>query len=620
MADRLASVLQGQETPLDRMVHGTNDLMCPYRPLNKESLEIRLLTIYPATNSSELPVQCSLSHANLGKAPKPKYETISYTWGRSQERKTIVVDDLSLEVPVSAERAIRRMRHPDQSRVVWIDAICINQDDINEKNRQVEIMAEIYSNTSQGLIWLGEVDDSTGKALQSINAAYAEACAETNDFRDLFANILGTDHFREPLGFAPDFAALTRLFGRPWFGRRWVIQEALLAPSSRCIIGDFEMSWGNILRGTVYIACKSQSPSHPTSFSQAAHRVLEMWGLAEEKQAGRSISLNNIMSSSRGSQVQDERDVVYALLGLWLKLQEQTKPHHLLAPDYSKSPDGVVCDATRYIAAVDSNLFHLHHLHHRHKPDAMEKMLPSWAALWHRAPDSTCDSFHFLRHFSADGPDSRRHFRPPSEVSSRILSVRGSMVEAVRAVTDVINSNDTPSDVLARLGQFEMAWSSFTQQASALKSLRRLGEVLTAGGDHLRDPATEDFSVQGYTEWLKYLRCENSWPPDWRTVDEGEAAMQRKAAEYDRAFWYACRNRVLFTTASGRLGVGPQTLKEDDFVAVLYGCDYPATLRRCPNSHLHELIGIAYVEGIMFGEAVEEAGARGIEDVTFHLR
>ena len=89
-------------------------------------------------------------------------------------------------------------------------------------------------------------------------------------------------------------------------------------------------------------------------------------------------------------------------------------------------------------------------------------------------------------------------------------------------------------------------------------------------------------------------------------------------AEYNQAFWSACRNRVLFVTESGRLGVGPQTLKGDDLVVILYGCDLPAILRRCPNSDLHEFIGVAYVEGIMFGEAVEDPEAK--EDVTFHLR
>ncbi|RMZ05192.1 hypothetical protein D0864_02541 [Hortaea werneckii] len=152
---------------IGRTVYPQDHLKYPYRPLDKESLEIRLLTIYPTTDPSEVPVKCSLSHANLGKEPKPNYETISYAWGTSKERKTIVVDDFSLEVP--------------------------------------------------GLIWLGEADDSTEKALKSIETAYADSCAETNSFGDLYTKIVygGFPDVLQPVGFTPDFAALIQFFQLP---------------------------------------------------------------------------------------------------------------------------------------------------------------------------------------------------------------------------------------------------------------------------------------------------------------------------------------------------------------------------------------------------------------------
>ncbi|KAI7380644.1 hypothetical protein KC336_g18965 [Hortaea werneckii] len=610
MVSRLASVPQGRDTPPDRSVHGTDHSKYAYQPLDKESLQIRLLTVYPATDPSEVPVECSLWHANLGQEPKPEYETISYTWGQSKECKTVMLDDCPLNVPVSAERAIRRMRLQDQSRVLWIDAICINQDDKNEKNHQVGIMAEIYSSASQGLIWLeGEAEASTEKALESINAACAEACAETNDFRDLYAKVrgdIGTTRLPDPLPFAPNFAALTRFFRRPWFGRRWVIQEALLAPSSLCIIGDLEsLRWSTAV----------------SAFFQATRIVLAVWELSENKQAGRQISFSIIMNSCRGTKVEDKRDLVYALLGLWVKLQHQTKIHPLLRPDYNKSPDAVIRDATRYVAGGESNLFYLRQLNHRHKPDPMDKTLPSWAFHWHRTFDPTCDPDPFLGSFNAAGGRfSRKRSNPLSEVSNRILSFKGRVVERVKAVTEVIDATDTPDRVVAIIEQLDMAWSPLSQQDAELGSFSRLGEVLIAASDHIWRPATEDFSNRRHKEWLKYLRCENRWPPAWSTVDECEAVTLRKVAEYNQAFWCACRNRVLFVTASGRFGVGPQTLEEDDMVVILYGCDLPAILRRCPNSDLHEFIGVAYVDGIMFGEAVEEAEARGIEDVTFHLQ
>ncbi|KAI6898399.1 hypothetical protein KC318_g9503 [Hortaea werneckii] len=468
MADRLAYLPQERDAPLDRTVHDTDHSKYPYQPLNKESLGIRLLTIYPATDPSEVPVKCSLSHANLGKEPKPTYETIS--------------------------------------------------------------MAEIYCNTSQGLIWLGEADDSTEKALSSINAACAEACVNTKCFGDLYLEVIYGGSIGT-FGFTPDFAALVRFFQLPWFDRRWVIQEALLAPSSQCIIGDLRISWANLLLGAVWLVRYARV----LPGAQAASRLSAMWILSARKQAGWRISFNSIMTSTQGSKVEDERDTVYALLGLCLKLQHRRKLHPLLTPDYSKAPDAIVCDATRYMAVKDNNLFHLQFLNHRRNPDPREKKLPSWAASWHIARDLTRDPFQFFQSFHADGRDWRRHFRPPPEDSSRIL-------------------NDTPGQVLAKLGQFEMAWSLCIQQASGLNNSSRLGNVLIAEKGGFWRPQEV---LRWYAEWLKYLRRENSWPPASRTVNNSKFAAPREVAQYNENFWYACRNRVLFITEYGRLGVGP---------------------------------------------------------------
>lgn len=365
-------------------------------------------------------------------------------------------------------------------------------------------MAEIYSNTTQGLIWLGEADDSTEKALKSINAACAELDAKIQDSHDLYAEVFGrTSRHLEPPGFAPDFAALVRFFQLPWFGRRWVIQEALLAPSSQCIIGKLEISWANTLRGTVWILHKAQLLPGYEGFVQAAISVLYIWHMASKMQVEKHLSLDYIMSSSRGSKVGDERDTIYALLGLWLKLQHQTKPHPLLAPDYHKSPEAAICDATRYIAAVDKSLFYLRSTHHRRNTDPLEKKLPSWAAIWHGESDLSCDPFDFLTGYNAHGQTWRRHFRPPAQESSHILSIRGKMVEHVGAVTKVVDADDTPGHVKAKIEQLETTLSSFRQQDSELNSSSRLGEVLIAGATISLKRATEDFSVRIYAEWRK---------------------------------------------------------------------------------------------------------------------
>lgn len=74
----------------------------------------------------------------------PEYETISYVWGDPNLKATVYVNGRGALVPASPERVLRRMRLPVRIRVLWIDALCIKQDDLQEKQQQVAIMGEIY--------------------------------------------------------------------------------------------------------------------------------------------------------------------------------------------------------------------------------------------------------------------------------------------------------------------------------------------------------------------------------------------------------------------------------------------------------------------------------------------
>lgn len=86
----------------------------------------------------------------------PVYETISYVWGDGKVRKPIVVNGSRIEVTVNLFSALRRFRRPDTPRVLWADAVCIDQGDKNERSSQVRLMGRVYEECWQVLIWLGE--------------------------------------------------------------------------------------------------------------------------------------------------------------------------------------------------------------------------------------------------------------------------------------------------------------------------------------------------------------------------------------------------------------------------------------------------------------------------------
>jgi len=93
-----------------------------------------------------------------------------------------------------------------------------------------------------------------------------------------------------------------------------------------------------------------------------------------------------------------------------------------------------------------------------------------------------------------------------------------------------------------------------------------------------------------------------------------------QAVKYYDAFLDACYNRCIFTTAGGRLGIGPKAMETGDLVAALWGCQWPVVLRQRSQKEEYAVIGVSYVHGIMHGEAVEKHEATGKESTVFHLR
>ena len=124
----------------------------PYRRLVPRRSELRLLTLHPGTWDSE--IICNIKHASLDS--NPDYEALSYTWGSLTDLRCIFVDGYEVKVSANLEIALRYLRSPDETRTLWIDALCINQEDTAERNAQVPRMYTIYSKARTVLAWLGE--------------------------------------------------------------------------------------------------------------------------------------------------------------------------------------------------------------------------------------------------------------------------------------------------------------------------------------------------------------------------------------------------------------------------------------------------------------------------------
>lgn len=176
-----------------------------YRPLLPEPDGIRLLRLLPCVDESA-PIQCQLFNYSLresGKRTHP-YDALSYVWGSWENPGSIFIDNHEKLVTRNLYGALSRLRHGFIERFLWIDALCINQADLSEKEQQIQFMAKIYAQANRVVVWLGEAADDSDQALEVIRVAGAD-----KDFPSTSRNEV-IQH------------AILALLRRSWFRRIWV--------------------------------------------------------------------------------------------------------------------------------------------------------------------------------------------------------------------------------------------------------------------------------------------------------------------------------------------------------------------------------------------------------------
>jgi hypothetical protein len=129
--------------------NGLSHQQAIYNPLPRGT--IRLLRLLAGRNGED--IRCELVVTSL--ETKPRYEAVSYAWGYSPNRLKIYLNGRPFWIGHNLFQCLRNIRYNNQDRVLWIDALCIDQADMAEKSVQIEIMAEIYQSASSTLIWLG---------------------------------------------------------------------------------------------------------------------------------------------------------------------------------------------------------------------------------------------------------------------------------------------------------------------------------------------------------------------------------------------------------------------------------------------------------------------------------
>ncbi len=140
-----------------------------YNPLAEDGQSIRLLRLLPSADIAAK-VECEIFHAQIGGSAQVPYEALSYTWGDPSRTVNIGLSGCAFLATVNLEAALRALRQKREARVLWVDALCINQADLREQAAQVRIMWDIYKAADCVVVWLGPKVGDSDIAMDNIAA------------------------------------------------------------------------------------------------------------------------------------------------------------------------------------------------------------------------------------------------------------------------------------------------------------------------------------------------------------------------------------------------------------------------------------------------------------------
>lgn len=595
-----------------------------YSPLNRAEHEIRLLVLKAGWGN--MPLKCRLLQRPLAWAEETGFETISYCWGDPDDQDIIEVEGLPLRVPISAIEALQRFRYPHMDCLLWIDSICLNQLDLEERGHEVARMHHIYSRGQRNLIWLGPDDGNAATASCALHAIL-EDIKNSPEITQAFFKVLkkhgSAPRYPNHVSLLNETAIpLIKLFTRPWFTRLWVIQEAALSRHSQLFCGTCQMEFVNMMRLYQWIAQYRpylDSDVVPVLERTQFEALYGIWLFADPEivRLKEEYVFERLLAVSEWLHATDPRDHVYGILGLLQNAKNGETPL-LLQPDYSKDALMVFRDATRYAIYQSTDLIVLSRIKHRIAGTSCSQRRPlSWVPRLSRKWKFSLDPVDFSSGFDA-GLKTEVDKDLCGLISSEVMKLRGLFIEqsdqaVVTGQSEIHGDLESFIDGVSRFTGGNLLFEVSQGSRSALWRL------LVAGSDYDRQFA-DDRMAHTFQALLRYHKEHDKLPP-WPARLPLDASEDLVAlSEYREAFRIACYRRRLFVTAGGLMGVGPQTMRPGDVAVILYGGDAPFILRYHEDANDYEFIGECYIDGIMFGEAVQKHREEGREDVIFNIR
>jgi len=590
---------------------------------------IRLLRLQPGDNDHD--INCSLEIVDIEQS-KGSYEAISYVWGDPNDTVDVQCNGLRVAVTASLADALRNFRHTSEPRVLWADALCINQKDDQEKGHQVKRMGEVYANAKCTLVWLGCDDQNIAEdafaLILEANAYFADSYLQANQSVENMAPLI------KPYPICMDeerWSGVMSLFGFSWFRRVWTIQEAAIAEECRVYWGSASIGIADVFeiclwlshrqdfKGTIRnVLEKFTCPGEvnlEAYFHYNAHR-LNRWqqsriGLAYLATRSRKSTFTWLLQASRSLKASDPRDHVYAFLGCPAAIDSNGRT--FVEADYTSSTDDLNLRlAYALMKNAEEGPFVPSAVCHNSRDRLLDGMHPSWLPVWHVAWKFRVRVADPDYWFQAGGT---RELFTATQYGENGLSIGACTFDTViwrssRIRMDRAELTPTYVSTSGLHGGFiDTLWDDVMRSSSRLGIAVRYVDFLrslaigypgSSSFSAISDETQQDL-IDAYKKSIRVAR-----PGDQEAVMK---VHERRDAIWAQRVFYDLRNASVFLTRDGRIGLAPlgDLVEVGDVCCVIFGATVPFLLTPAREGR-YKLISECYIHGVMNGEIMEQLG------------
>ncbi|KAL8923020.1 MAG: hypothetical protein Q9208_004832 [Pyrenodesmia sp. 3 TL-2023] len=565
--------------------------------------EIRLIVVQPGSKAD--PININILYRSPDNSVR--YDALSYVWGTQSNPVKITCEGQPLFITRNLHKALLQLRGNGHTGPIWIDAICIDQSNLDERTRQVRMMREIYSQAEMVRIWLGEAGTDTKRGVDLIHriAKAVDNALAVNDAEHL--NLDGPDF---PPSHGPEWRSVAEVLTRPWFERIWVIQERTVARACVYMCGRYEISSHALILLTVNPNLISQlqqrlKANKPQGVDRLTISISSP--LIARRHAEKGLKLATLLGMTIAHKATDPRDKIFALVGLTTGV-----PGDFI--DYNHDLRKVLIDLcllflTPNSGHIDPALSVLSFVNHAHR----SLDLPSWVSEW----EFKGDFLRPLQLIIAPG-----EWVETGEASYRIghgqkLIVRGRILDKIKTLVEsppTPGRNDSVSKTAA--GPQWQQWYktvdtivlSLDSYPSGLDLEEALWRTMCFNGGNIAEPAPTTWA-QLYKAWIKVQAAAARLLDGVDSPFEKHQLVERTKHDFEisqrfditLSRWQA--GRCFCVTEKGYIGWISEAAKEGDVVVALWGTRLLFTLQ--PIEGGYRLTGDCYLQGLMEGEALK---------------